>query len=544
MFERRDILQLNEFANIASFKRTWALDVLTRCDYDIVGLFCGNQAGKTCTVAYSYVLRILSWHPIPHKNVVYWECDCGREYNGLTRPKELKCACGKDIRVHQRGSRIIRFASQTLPGQSGSADEKGEASNEVKNTQYPEFKKWLPPFLIKKDITYRNVAMTLYDIYGGPDITVEFVSYSQPPQATAGPQRMSIWEDEQPPRPFYDEQLPRLLAERGDLVITLTPADEISYLYDEVFLKAKKYFRSEHVCSITGEEREEETDSHLSIGVIQLATDDNPTLDKEYVERLYSYFDDPDVVQIRRYGLFKQISGRIFKDFDRKVHVVSKEKYLPEGPLYTWKHSRLIDYHENEPWAVVFLSLTPQDEIFVWWDYNPSPEHVVNREIGEQIATHSKDFKYRLNLFDPLASKTQTNTGKSTVDDFNELFKDFKREGICSGGIWETWDTRSTLGREKVRERLKNSLKVGRPFNNAVITDGRKTYLPTIWFLDTLRYVPKSMQNWRMGRDKPEQKWSHFCMCLEAVLKDSRFKTGVTESRTRPERKRYFQGRR
>ena len=41
--------------------------------------------------------------------------------------------------------------------------ELAKLSAEVKNTVYPAFKKWLPPSWIKKDITFRNLAMIIRD---------------------------------------------------------------------------------------------------------------------------------------------------------------------------------------------------------------------------------------------------------------------------------------------------------------------------------------------------------------------------------------------
>jgi len=69
--------------------------------------------------------------------------------------------------------------------------------------------------------------------------------------------------------------------------------------------------------------------THKSIVIVMAATDDNPTLETETIDKLFATFGDEEIVDIRRYGLFKQISGRIFKQFDKRTHVISKDKYLP-----------------------------------------------------------------------------------------------------------------------------------------------------------------------------------------------------------------------
>ena len=54
----------------------------------------------------------------------------------------------------------------------------------------------------------------------------------------------------------------------------------------------------------------ERVDSPHDIAVIQAATDDNPTLSKAVIEEKLSIYEDPDDIAIRRYGIFRQVSGR------------------------------------------------------------------------------------------------------------------------------------------------------------------------------------------------------------------------------------------
>jgi len=112
-----------------------------------------------------------------------------------------------------------------------------------------------------------------------------------------------------------------------------------------------------------------------------------------------------------------------------------------------------------------------------------------------------------------------------------------KQAGLGEGGYWETWDTKGKTGQDRVRERLINSLICGRPFNNLQKKDGKEVRLPTLWFFNDCPQTIASVKNWRQetwvskdqemtkdAKDKPEQKWSHFNKCLEAVLKDVRFR--------------------
>lgn len=556
-FTSREIDQLNAMAGFFSFIITPVAKMFLNVPHKMISLYTGNQFGKTNTVAYGYVLRIMGRHPIPEKNVSYWRCGCGKKWNWAVYPKSLKCTeCGADIERFENSVRTFRFASETLPGQTDGA--KGGASSEVKNTQYPAFKKWLPEFLVKKDITARNPAMTLADVNGGPDIIVEYISYNQSTQSTAGTQRLSVWCDEQPPYSFYEEQGPRLLAADGDMVITLTPADRISWMFDEIYERASVYLRSPSIVAKFGMPAREVKRDDNSIAVIQAATDDNPTLKPEVIESLFDKYDDPDVIAIRRYGVFKQVSGRIFKAFSWNTHVINEEKYFPEGIPHEWAHARGIDYHERTPWAMGWMCMSDTDELFIYDEFNPVPDQMVTAEIAEAAAKISRDYRYRLDLVDPLAQKTQSNTGLSVVDDLNRCFQMHKREGICTGAYWQPWDTKSTRGRDQITTRLKNSVAVGKPFCNLVKRNGKTEYLPTIWIFSRCKMFANSFKNWRWEewsdntslttkeeKNTPMQKWSHFCMVVEGLLKDNRFRASQGmhhggASRAENEATRYF----
>jgi phage terminase large subunit-like protein len=598
-----DIKHLNDMENFLSWKSSKIFRQFIRCKHKIIALFTGNQFGKTGSVGYQYNMRIMGLHPVPDKNVLYFECasrycpnghrhkgmtknklcpECGEEldsfsghaYSIKTRPKDNICTeCGERITIHKRKTRTFRFCAETLPNDKGDTGNSSESS-EVRNTTYPEFKKWLPPFLIKKDITARNPSMTIFDVnvgnvfgenedgtpmvYEAGHITVEFVSYNQSTQSTAGVQRLSIWCDEEPPFDFYKEQLPRLYAENGDFINSLTPANYISWTYDELFEKAKTYYRSKAICDFLATQERgrpaemEETDSCMNIAVIQAATDDNPTLSKAVIEEGSSNYDSDDLA-IRRYGIFRQVSGKIFKDFDTNVHVIDGEKWFPDGMPHSFLHARGIDYHSQTPWANGFLALSPNDEAFIYNELNMSPEKYTTREIAMQNALMGGDYKYMLNLIDPFAEATKKDT-ISVLEDLNRIFYELKKEGVGTGGYWQTWDTKGEKGRDEIRKRLKNAKQVGQPFNNIVMKNGIETRLPTLWMLNHCGTSRQHMKQWRWdewadptsrntkdAKNSPQQKFSHMNMVWEAIFKHPAFRVRKDTSRRERRDYGYFQ---
>lgn len=200
----------------------------------------------------------------------------------------------------------------------------------------------------------------------------------------------------------------------------------------------------------------------------------------------------------------------------------------------TYKFARCIDYHSHNPWAVTFLAVSPQDEIFVWDEYMPSPEKLTTWEMAKVIATRSYNYRYTTDLIDPLANERQPNTGTSPREDLNVYFMTLKREGLGTGAYWEPADTKNERGIDEFRKRLANSLRCGKPFNNKNPnrTVGEPIYLPTIWIADHCKNTIESLKNWRREewadrnskltkdeKDKPQQKYSHFPHAIEYLLK-------------------------
>jgi len=596
---------INQLEGFASFKRTWMFERFIRLPNKIVALFTGNQCSKTASAAYQYVLRIMGLHPVAKRNVLYLECENRAKLMKITDdvttyrqklgeylevhknkdsatwgpfdyPKDMKCPeCGGAIILHKRKSRIFRFASETLPVEKENLGGDTSQSAEISNTQYPEFKKWLPGFLIKKDITHRRPAMVLLDplsgmkfpggiTYPGSDVVVEFQSYKQTVQAGAGVQRMSVWVDEESPFDFFDEQLPRLLVEDGDLIMTVTPASGMTWTFDSIFEKARLYIRTQAIIDFY--KREEnidygpytKTDSDQDIAVIQAATDDNPTLPIDEIEASYANTPDPDgtVIATRRYGIFKQATGRIFKDFQQSLHVIDLGKYgITNEAMREWVKGRSFDFHTVNPHAIVWVALSPTNEAFVYQEWNPSPGQWVTSRLCQELGLRSGFDKFICSLIDPLASTVNTNTGKTTLEEMNLIFHRLKLEGLCAGGYWESFATRGEVGRDAIKERLQNSVKCKTPFNNRTIVEGREVFLPTIWISSKCRNMADSLRFWRTEmwvsskqlvtkdrKEKPTEKWSHFCTALEGLFKDKRFKPRNTHLTKLPEYVR-FRGR-
>lgn len=505
-----------------SFIPSFHLDKLTHSSSTITTIIGGNRSGKTATVIMDFMLRLFRIHPVPHKNF-YDNMPC----------------------------KTIRFVSKILPS-------KIEGHDTVRNTQYPELIKRLPEELIVKDITTKNPVLTIKDPFYPQNIQVEFTSFSQSVGSMAGVERIYVWIDECPPYSVFEENYMRLLSTGGDMIITLTPAEsESEWIYTMLYERARHIYRSktvvERLIEINKQSEaleEQHFPDNQDITVIYVATDDNPFLRTIYEKELekfkqlnehppYSSFKDfisnrfyllaeESDINVRRYGLFSNISGRVFKDFNQIVHVINPLDYFGSTSIpHEWKHFRTIDYHESNDWACLWGAISPSNECFIYDELKISPHSHTLEQIAYLIARKSRQYRYLADLIDPRAQIKSINTSTSPVQELNRIFFKLKQEGICSGAYWRSFDTISDTGREEIRKRLKGSIQCGRPFNN------NEGAIPTIWFFSTCRYTIESMKNWSYEtwknrdkllekdlKEKPQQKYSHFCTALEGAMKE------------------------
>jgi hypothetical protein len=414
--------------------------------------------------------------------------------------------------------------------------------DEQDNAQYVELKKLIPYELIEKDITARSSNMIVKRPEGlNTRRTVfEFRSSKQELQDLGKIDLSSLWHDEETPKDRRGGCVMRLISENGDEFFSLTATNPYSYCYDEVFNNASLIYKTKAITDKYGGEKFEKKDTGRDIACLFMATDDNPTLSKEAIDRIFEDITDPDELAVRRYAVFRQISGRIVKSYEPGVCYIDFNKYFPDGVPYKWLHARGIDYHESRlPWSVGWVSASPEDEWFMWQEFHPAidgPNAYSTYEIATAILRKSGDYIYNVNLIDPLANKTQSNTNTSVTQDLNRYFEQIRKEtGIGTSARWDGWDTKGTKGRDEIAKRFKNAVRCGKPFNNVTKDRGMTKRLPTMWVCNSCPQTNKSLINWRFQefitsatkavndpKPTPQNKWSHDCMVLEAFAKDRR----------------------
>ncbi len=482
-------------------------------DAQVRVLVTGNQAGKSAAAMFDLILRILGIHPNPKRNLL---------------PHPVRCV------------------SKCLP----------KNDEDEENAQYVEFKRRFPHELIKQDVTARSSIVSV-GLPSGDRQKVEFMSKNMDLDAFMSVQRSAYYQDEEIDKIKWDESQMRLLQDGGDTVLTLTPVKGMDWTYDNIWRKARTIYRSDTICRVFNLPAVEHMNGGKDIEIFCWATDDNPVMKPEDVDRIMDTVGatgDDDEIAMRRYGVFRQVAGRVYKIFDQKYHKQRFEDVFDEKLFRQYWHYRIIDYHPSKPWFVSFVAISPTQEWFVWNELKLSHDRATTFDlrdiIKEESLLHEDDEYNRRTLIDPLAKEKQPNSGWSVFEDLSRGEEGLRR---C-----ESADTKNEQGRMNIRKRLSNALECGMPGNNEMrqsYGDPRfGNYKPTLWFLDSCPLHIEHFMNWRWAdwkqehvkaiRDskKPTEKWSDFCRNLEFLgAHDPVFYLGRAEEEAE---RRWFQGRR
>ena len=453
-----DLGQFRCFENLMTLEYHPMMTAYTKSEANIRAIFKGNQAGATTVSVNDAVLRCLGVHPVGRRNK-------------LEKP--------------------IRFVSKVKP----------QDRDDEENQQFVEFKRLFPPDFIKQHVTARSAIMTLRDPLGGKDKKVEFMASTQELDAFMSVQRSALYQDEEIDRVKWDESLIRLLKEGGDATIALTPVKGMDWVFDKIWKRARRIFRSKLICEKYGFKEIEEQVGGGDVEAFCWSTYDNPVMSKESIDLIMSELADEDDLAMRVYGVFRQVSGRIYKAFDKSVHVIPFDELFDADLFRRYWNYRVIDFHPQKPWYVSYVAITPQNEWIVWNELLAKHEYKTTLEIRDEIKAESvaeEDSEFnRATLIDPLSTMKQhssENVGTTVFDDLKRGERGIRRL-MCA-------DTKNVQGRMEIKKRLKNSLTCQVPGNNLNKTDQVDPrygdFLPTLWFMDNCKGHIEHFNSWRM----------------------------------------------
>ena len=273
----------------------------------------------------------------------------------------------------------------------------------------PEFQRWLPPSFLINGSWEDSYNKEFRILTLANKSTIEFKSYDQDLEKFAGTSRHFTHYDEEPPQHIYNECQARLVDTNGYSWLTMTPVEGMSWVYDELYLPG--------------------TEGSPHVSVIEVDTLDNPHIDKESAERYFASLSE-DERKAREHGTFVHLGGLVFKQFSKEIHTAPYEI-----PPKSWKWYISIDHGYNNPTAILWHAVSPDNEVVTFWERYVNEATVA--EHAAYINEQNRKFGKQPDLIvgDPAMKQRQAVTGTSIIQEYalNGIFVAEASNDVASG---------------------------------------------------------------------------------------------------------------
>lgn len=269
----------------------------------------------------------------------------------------------------------------------------------VKDIIVPEIKKWLPKSrLIKEKPNSQGVTTKMYvrTDDGGTSI-ISFMSGIQDEMTFEGDIIDGAWIDEPCPEELYVATLRGLIVTNGPLWFTLTPLTE-PWIYNKIFLAEDKdieCFQGSMQDALI-EHGGHLTQSQIDFFASKVPEDERPA---------------------RLFGEFKHLMNRVYKGFDKKIHVVPKFVIPDFWPVYC-----AIDPHQRKPHGALWLAISPEEN---WYVCNEVYLAAGIEDFAKEVAEISNQYNTVCHLIDTSAETADWNRRETARSIINKVFKPY-----------------------------------------------------------------------------------------------------------------------
>lgn len=260
----------------------------------------------------------------------------------------------------------------------------------------PELARWIPLSLLKGHswtTAWDKEEKVLSFANGG---FIEIMTHEQDLEKFAGASRHFVHFDEECPREIYTECLLRLVDTGGCAWLTMTPVEGMTWTFDVIYEPATE---------------KEEPGYHIT----EVDMFENPHLTDAERDSIISLLDQ-DELEARVHGHFVRKGGLIYKDFDKKIHVI--EPWIPPKE-YLWVVS--MDHGLNAPSAWLWHAVNYEGKVITFY------EHYQRGWIIPQHAARVKEINRNFNrqpdyyVGDPSIRNKLPNTGVSVFEEYVRL---------------------------------------------------------------------------------------------------------------------------
>jgi phage terminase large subunit-like protein len=351
--------------------------------------------------------------------------------------------------------------------------------NVQRDVAQKEVLKWLNPAWIKnvemrqgrKDNPENGIIdfIEVYSEHGGTSI-IGFKSCDQGRAKFQGTSQHWIWFDEEPPEDIYDECKMRIIDTQGDMWITMTPLQGLTWVYDVIYMNEAK-------------------DPEVKHWLMEWA--DNPWLSPQEIALLESTMTE-DEREARQYGKFVAMSGLVYKEFNEDIHVIE-----PFDVPRDWYYNISIDPGLAAPLSAHFYAVDYDGNVYViaeQYEAGQTVEHHANvlHRMADELKW-PKEKGYLRTIIDSAANQKTLAAEKSVT----ELFFDNKVYA----------NTQVDKGKWTGIQRVKQYLKL-RPNEQTDIWPRGK---PKLFIFSNCSAMIKEIKSyrWKPDADEPLKKDDH-----------------------------------
>lgn len=169
----------------------------------------------------------------------------------------------------------------------------------------PKFKRYIWPYLARPPIMRPHDVWDKLILKNGS--TIGFKSCEMDVKTFQGVNLDYVSFDEEPEFKIYKECMARLLDRKGEAWISMTPLNGLDWSYDTF---------------VDPEKRGKDVELFGPISMWENAVSNGGYIDDEEIRRFEAAIADPIERRIRVYGEYQNQAGRIYKDWDPKVHIL------------------------------------------------------------------------------------------------------------------------------------------------------------------------------------------------------------------------------
>lgn len=315
--------------------------------------------------------------------------------------------------------------------------------------------------------------------------TIEWMSYEQDLEKFAGTSRHAVWFDEEPPRSIFVECQMRTVDVEGDMWLTMTPVEGMTWTYDGLY-------------EMNGKADE----TGYDVVVIEVASDENVHLNQAEIDMLFAGLDE-DERKARKEGKYVHVGGLVYKMFNADLHVI--DQMIPPRE---WMHFAMMDAGFNNPTAWYWGAVNNEGEIIVYDEHYESQRTV---DYHAKIVLEKEKANGRVPVYrvgDPSIRNTDPISGTSVQIEYIE-----NGVAIVPGNN----DVKAGLVR--VAGMLKGTEILG---PDGEVLNRPKLYITRncerlIWEIPRYRWstwATKKMQEQKNPKDEPHKKDDHGCDAL------------------------------